>query len=67
MSGFAQIPQEAIENGLERLARDLRAGAWDRRFGELRTRESLDVGYRLLIADVTTHSIRYLDRVRVLD
>ncbi len=58
MSGFAQIPQEAIESDLERLARDLRAGAWDRRFGELRTRESLDVGYRLLIADVTTYTIR---------
>jgi SAM-dependent methyltransferase len=51
MSGFAQIPPRAIESGLEQLARDLRAGVWDRQFGELRTRESLDVGYRLLIAD----------------
>jgi len=58
MSGFAQISREAIESGLSRLARDLRAGAWDRRFGELRTRESVDVGYRLLIPDVTTHTIR---------
>jgi SAM-dependent methyltransferase len=52
MSGFAQIPPKAIAGGLGRLARDLRSGAWERRFGELRTRESLDVGYRLLIADV---------------
>jgi SAM-dependent methyltransferase len=57
ISGFAQIPQQSVESGLERLARDLRAGAC-RRFGELRTRESLDAGYRLLIADVTTHTIR---------
>jgi SAM-dependent methyltransferase len=58
ISGFAQIPHDTIESGLERLARDLRGGAWDRRFGELRTRESLDAGYRLVIADVTTHTIR---------
>ena len=53
MSGFAQIPAEAIESGLERLKRDIQNGAWDRRFGELRTQQSLDAGYRLLIADVT--------------
>jgi hypothetical protein len=58
ISGFAQIPQESIESGLERLAHDLRTGAWDGRFGELRTRESLDAGYRLLIVDVTTPTIR---------
>src|SRR5208282_632169 len=56
ISGFAQIPQQAVESGVERLAHDLREGAWDGRFGELRTRESLDVGYRLLIADVTAHT-----------
>jgi len=52
MSCFAQIPQEAIEGGLERLARDFRNGEWDRRFGELRSLETLDAGYRILIADV---------------
>ena len=54
MSGFAQIPGKAVERGLEHLIRDLRTGAWDRRYGELRTRNSLDVGYRLLVADVST-------------
>ncbi len=32
MSGFAQLPQKAVEGGLQRLAVDLRNGAWDRRF-----------------------------------
>jgi SAM-dependent methyltransferase len=54
MSGFAQIPQTAIESGLERLSHDLRVGAWDRRFGELRSMESFDGGYRLLIAEAAT-------------
>lgn len=51
MSCFAQIPHEAIEDGLARLTRDLADGAWDRRFGELRSRDSLDAGYRILIAE----------------
>lgn len=58
MSGFSQLPQQYIYSGLKRLARDLRDGAWDRRFGELRARESLDVGYRLLIAEVTPRTNR---------
>jgi len=58
ISGFAQIPQEAVERGVQRLSRDLREGAWEEKFGELRSRESLDVGYRLAIADATAHSIR---------
>jgi SAM-dependent methyltransferase len=58
MSGFAQISREAAESGVERLAHDLQAGVWDSRFGELRTGESLDVGYRLLIAEITASKIR---------
>jgi SAM-dependent methyltransferase len=58
MSGFAQIPQAAIESGLEPLARDLRSGAWHRRFGKMLARDSLDLGYRLLIADIATAPIR---------
>src|SRR5208282_4531100 len=58
ISGFAQIPQKAVEGGVERLARDLREGVWDGRLGELRTLESLDGGYRLLIADVTARISR---------
>jgi len=35
-----------------RLARDLDTGAWDRTHGHIRSLPELDVGLRLLIADV---------------
>jgi SAM-dependent methyltransferase len=53
MSGFAQLSRQAYKSGLERLACDLQSGAWHQRFGKLLARESLDIGYRLLIADVS--------------
>jgi SAM-dependent methyltransferase len=34
--------------GLDRLRVDLESGAWDRRYGELRSRDQLDVGYRIV-------------------
>jgi hypothetical protein len=45
MSSFARIDAGA---GLNRLARDLESGAWRARYGELLTREALDIGYRLV-------------------
>ncbi|WP_281260022.1 class I SAM-dependent methyltransferase [Hasllibacter halocynthiae] len=36
--------------GVERLARDLSNGTWERRFGHLRSRAELDCGYRLVVA-----------------
>lgn len=45
MSSFARIDAGA---GLDRLARDLESGAWRARYGELLTREALDIGYRLV-------------------
>lgn len=54
MSPFAIIPQESFQSGLERLTNDLKTGAWDQRFGELRTRETLDAGYRLLVAETSS-------------
>jgi SAM-dependent methyltransferase len=44
------LPEAAVDRGLERLSRDLESGEWDRRYGELRDRESLDVGLRLVCA-----------------
>lgn len=49
MSTLAQLPPEAVERGISRLARDLANGAWDARYGHLRTLPSYDVGYRLVI------------------
>lgn len=46
MSSFARIDAEP---GLKRLARDLETGAWQRRYGDVLTRNALDVGYRLLV------------------
>lgn len=50
ISGFAAISQRAVTEGLGRLADDLRSGVWDERYGELRHRQSCDIGYRLLVA-----------------
>src|SRR6476619_692109 len=41
-----------VEPALERLRRDLASGEWDRRHGQLRTQASLDVGLRLLTAEL---------------
>jgi hypothetical protein len=38
--------------GLTRLSDDLSSGLWHERHADLLDRETLDVGYRLLIADL---------------
>ncbi len=40
-----------VSPALKRLENDLESGAWEDRYGCLRTKESLDVGYRLLVYD----------------
>jgi SAM-dependent methyltransferase len=50
MSGVAALPEVVVRPGLERLARDLDSGDWHRRHAGLLDRESLDVGYRLVVA-----------------
>ena len=42
-----------IENGLDRLRRDLDSGEWDLRYGHLRTQTTLDVGLRLATAELS--------------
>lgn len=37
-----------VDRGLAQLSSDLESGEWDRRYGELRERESLDIGLRLV-------------------
>ena len=38
-----------VDKGLERLSNDLETGKWDRSYGHLRSRDSYDAGYRLVI------------------
>ena len=52
ISVFAQMT--TTEEGLARLEADLVSGDWDDRYSALRECTSLDVGYRLIIAERTT-------------
>ena len=47
-----QLPEEVTARGLDRLRADLESGEWDRRHGELRARAELDVGLRLIVAEL---------------
>ncbi|WP_243766163.1 hypothetical protein [Streptomyces sp. GC420] len=49
-STFAQLPASVVEPAIAKLHADLASGAWQRRHADLLTRESMDYGYRLLIA-----------------
>jgi SAM-dependent methyltransferase len=51
ISMFAQADDEMLRPGLDRLAADLESGRWRRRRSDLLARETLDAGYRLLIAE----------------
>lgn len=46
------LPTDVVEPGLARLRADLQSGEWDRRYGELRSRRSLDIGLRLVRAEL---------------
>lgn len=50
MSGFGLADRAAVDKGVERLARDLDTGEWDRRFGELRLLGERVGAVRLLVA-----------------
>ena len=54
MSGFALAPRHSYEDGLARLAADLADGRWHREHSALMERETLDLGYRLIVADRTS-------------
>ncbi len=50
MSAFAVANQRKIEEGIRKLKQDLETGQWDKDFGYLKKQESLDVGYRFIVA-----------------
>jgi SAM-dependent methyltransferase len=57
MSTFTKIGD--VEPGVARLRRDLEDGTWIRRHGALLERESLDLGYRLIVAREGEGGARY--------
>jgi len=52
ISTLSRIDQGAVKAGLELLLEDLQSGAWGARYGYLRELEELDVGYRLVVAEL---------------
>jgi hypothetical protein len=51
-STWHRLQPAVIQNGLGRLRHDLDSGEWDRRHGHLRTLGTLDVGLRLVKAEL---------------
>lgn len=51
MSGFVQAPRDSYEDGLARLAAHLADRTWQREHSGLMEQETLDLGYRLVVAD----------------
>ncbi len=52
MSLLALTPRSSLEEGFSRLRADLGDGSWQRRHADLLQQTHLDLGYRLLVADV---------------
>ncbi|WP_331767920.1 methyltransferase domain-containing protein [Embleya sp. NBC_00896] len=52
ISMLAQTGEDVIAPGLSRLEADLSSGRWHARHADLLDRDELDVGYRLLVADL---------------
>jgi SAM-dependent methyltransferase len=51
ISNFALADSDAVRSGLTRLRADLDSGAWDQRYGDLRSLPQLDLGHRLFVAE----------------
>jgi SAM-dependent methyltransferase len=49
-SAIVALPDAVRRSGLDRLADDLRTGAWERGHRDLLERDALDVGYRVVVA-----------------
>jgi SAM-dependent methyltransferase len=53
ISLFYLLSRGVLARALQRLARDLKSGRWHRRNADLQRLPELDVGYRLLVVDVS--------------
>jgi len=49
---WSRLSDREREEGRQRLRADLSNGGWDERYGDLRNRDELDVGLRIVIAEV---------------
>lgn len=56
-SGWHQIDAEEAGRGLAALNADLESGAWDERYGHLRTAPELDIGLRLIVSELAPPKI----------
>jgi SAM-dependent methyltransferase len=52
-SVFARLPETELREGLDLLRADLRSGAWHAHHAELLAREEFDLGFRVVVADVS--------------
>lgn len=52
ISAFSRV--SGFGDGLHRLEQDLATGAWKRRYGTLLHQDTLDIGYRIVIANLAT-------------
>jgi SAM-dependent methyltransferase len=52
ISSFTRLGGVELDEGLVRLCTDLASGEWERRHGALRRQPQLDLGYRLVVAEV---------------
>jgi SAM-dependent methyltransferase len=53
MSTFALLDERLVADGVARLARDLADRSWHRRYAALLALPELDVGYRLVVAELS--------------
>ena len=53
MSTFALLDERLVTDGVARLARDLAARSWHRRYAALMALPELDVGYRLVVVQLS--------------
>jgi len=53
ISVFAQLDRAPVRQGLARLRSDLETGSWEARHAGLLDLDELDLGYRLVIAEIT--------------
>jgi SAM-dependent methyltransferase len=51
-STWHALAPSVVDSGLDRLREDLQSGEWDRRHGQLRAQAALDVGLRLVTAQL---------------